>query len=1029
MEMDMEGGNKENVVDNWSIYRDAFTPTTLSHTTTHKPKPKPWERAPVPAHAPRLAGQKIWKKASSLHPTTALSLAAAADKENAVQADLELENGGMGARKRRRGVPGVGGKAKENIAEARWMVVDAEGMERSVDGGIGAVNASPRKAGGAAGLWDEDAFVVPRKRTNANHLITPRKPLRSIENSVVAAPVLDVGQSPVKAAMSPAKVTKVPLNDGEGAGNADQETEKPRRRRSMRKSRRLTRSDLVEPSTDERRGSFIFGQKGGDDAVESFSGVVAKLQQASTLSEETSPKAEQPNDAQDAAPVHEQAVLTVPVLEASENQETASPEKEADAVETSLPEAVQTEEVEETVQHEACEQVQEQVSFPQLLELTDESASKTEDVPDGVHERVETQSELDTIVEISTTQVVELQTTEVQAVQAAVESSDLHITTTIESSELQTISEQSPQTPLKVIQLQPATLQSTETDMAVVLSPTKAVGTPRSRRKTPQRSATRRSTRTSRSSRASSVAREEPSAQVATVLEAVVAETTVTISTGAETHSVDSVSLHLDSRALHEAEQDKNIVNVDEVAVSQVPSDDQLMDNTAMNEVLQSTETAEACEEVQHEKETNAAEKSVPEISTSEGLEGQEEVERGTSEQEICDEQLREEFEIWTPKRKRGRPVKSLSPTSEPVQGGQFSDEISEESAESFELIEPMSIATSEDVPCSPPDEASEDLPGSSTPDPTTTELTKAISENAPPAVYDHDDTDMLRNFLSKVKANKAAKAKTYVPKRKRSLPHSPLQIPLETVDATSSPGSPKAKDEFDVSLPASPTKRRKRNELTQDAPQEDDATEPRSIRRSGRTRLPVKAAPAALAAPSFIPVRRLGQDGDSTVTLRRNEEKDLAALTKVNTRKNKGGASHPADFLAKKANEKDDPATRQRALKEVFDEKNYKQKLNKKGNTVVWAEELAQFQTEEGKKVVLASLTEKEGGKESKKVTIPEKEPEREKEKAILPGDEKKSVSATSTPKVKVGMRSKMTLGMAANGTPAPKRRVRARS
>jgi hypothetical protein len=111
-----------------------------------------------------------------------------------------------------------------------------------------------------------------------------------------------------------------------------------------------------------------------------------------------------------------------------------------------------------------------------------------------------------------------------------------------------------------------------------------------------------------------------------------------------------------------------------------------------------------------------------------------------------------------------------------------------------------------------------------------------------------------------------------------------------------------------------------------------------------------------------------------------------------------------------------------------VFDEKNYKQKLNKKGKSVVWAEELAQFQTEEGKKVVVAPVVpEKEGKKEGKKVTIVEKEPEREKEKPILPGDEKKSTS--STPKVKVGIRSKMTLGMAANGTPAPKRRVRGRS
>jgi 6-phosphofructokinase len=104
---------------------------------------------------------------------------------------------------------------------------------------------------------------------------------------------------------------------------------------------------------------------------------------------------------------------------------------------------------------------------------------------------------------------------------------------------------------------------------------------------------------------------------------------------------------------------------------------------------------------------------------------------------------------------------------------------------------------------------------------------------------------------------------------------------------------------------------------------------------------------------------------------------------------------------LAKQAEEKEDPASRQRALKEVFDEKAQKQKRGKKRKTVVWAEELAQFQTEEGKAVELGR--------------------EREKEKAA-PTEEKKNA-------VKVGVRSKMTLGMAVNGTPAPKRKMRGRS
>ena len=41
---------------NREVYRDAFAPPAPSRRV------KPWERAPVPAHAPRLQGQKVWKK-------------------------------------------------------------------------------------------------------------------------------------------------------------------------------------------------------------------------------------------------------------------------------------------------------------------------------------------------------------------------------------------------------------------------------------------------------------------------------------------------------------------------------------------------------------------------------------------------------------------------------------------------------------------------------------------------------------------------------------------------------------------------------------------------------------------------------------------------------------------------------------------------------------------------------------------------------------------------------------------------------
>ncbi len=266
-------------------------------------------------------------------------------------------------------------------------------------------------------------------------------------------------------------------------------------------------------------------------------------------------------------------------------------------------------------------------------------------------------------------------------------------------------------------------------------------------------------------------------------------------------------------------------------------------------------------------------------------------------------------------------------------------------------------------------------------------------------SAYDHDDTDMLRNFLTRVKANKAAKNP---PKRNRSLPHSPLRIPLGDLDSNASPSPLQLQkaSEPDVTEP-SPSKRKKKP-----SPLAQCENEPEP-RRSGRTKPSVKEPPGA---PSFIPVRRLGQDIDTTVTLKRNEEKELAALTRVNTRKNKGNALSALEVLAKKSEEKEDPVMRQRLLKEVFDEKmekgrQEKEKRGREKKSVSWAEELAQFQT----------LTKGKSGKSND---------DKENEKVVVvQGVEDKKQGA-----VRVGVRSKAALGMALNGTPAPKRKMRGR-
>jgi hypothetical protein len=286
--------------------------------------------------------------------------------------------------------------------------------------------------------------------------------------------------------------------------------------------------------------------------------------------------------------------------------------------------------------------------------------------------------------------------------------------------------------------------------------------------------------------------------------------------------------------------------------------------------------------------------------------------------------------------------------------------------------------------------EQTEELLQSPTMDLSTFQLVETIPENAPSGGYD-DDTDMLRNFLTRVKANKAAKTETGNLKRKRSLPHSPLGLPLGDMDTNISPSLQKPSDvlidEFDVGLPSSPTKRRKRDDAVAT---KDEATEPKAIRRSGRTRLPVVKAPPG--APSLIPVRRLGQDRDTTITIRRNKEKELVALTRVNTRKNKGAALSPAEVITLRAEEKTDPALRQRYLKEAFEEKNKGKKSKTSKKNVAWAEELAQFQT------------------------TAEEKPESKN------GGDKKGA-------VRAGARNKIALRKPANGIPAPKRRTRERT
>jgi hypothetical protein len=224
---------------------------------------------------------------------------------------------------------------------------------------------------------------------------------------------------------------------------------------------------------------------------------------------------------------------------------------------------------------------------------------------------------------------------------------------------------------------------------------------------------------------------------------------------------------------------------------------------------------------------------------------------------------------------------------------------------------------------------------------------------------------------------------------------------------------------------------------------------------------LPVKAA--APAAPSFIPIRH--SSSDATITLKggRNEDKELATLTRINTRKNKAGALSALDVLKRQEKEKSDPAVKHQLLKEAFDAKHAGENKDgvtaavkdavaeagvaKKKKSVVWKEELVACQEfsskDEVSKLVQASKlpadsTSSAPTGEATATPAPVKmttvtigssstKPKKKAEKKVSV----KSTPVKGTPaKLKVGTASttasKIALGMSVNGTPAPKRKLR---
>jgi hypothetical protein len=919
-----------------------------------------------------------------------------------------LEKEGMGARKKARVLGG-----KENIGLPQWMLIN-ETNEIS-EGILG--SESPKKKAEA----DKDALLVPRKRTNANHLITPRKPSRNPPMEPLTSNenlILEVPASEEKL------VQKVPLNDT--TQDEDGETardERPvRRKKSLQKSmRRFTRGNKEEEA--EAVSVETKFTAGPENLITSSKPTVERKDVSTTLPAPIESNFEEENislaspgkpDVEIGAIANTSIPPSKPVIQVTLNE--ISPGSADLQIETSNKTeepSLETELVEESTTREQTPVVADVLSSLSATEhdLLVEPVALPDLTEEAVEKSSSSQQNHEMPEEISSQRNVE----ETPA------SGGIHSAVSVE--------EQTVSTPNKTLEQKSAVLETTEADTKMdSFVPINTAETPKAKRKTPQRRGTRRSTR---NTRASSTQPEENASQQAETSESHTVEKSNHATPRRKSRSIKDLTMG----ATTSEPQQEATVGSDEVgSFSQVEESDEKRGAGSAPSNAQSAESQSPIRAV-----AITEEKQIEDIPTEQNIEGV-----PADQLENNEDQTAEPFETQGGFESESNSENVLTVSGAAIAEVSLDHVVPQQEtnvAVDVEAVE-CQVPQSSSVDLFPADDAaecqsdmrsdepyldplehldpisslicstglfvtssivgsnnlgSEELPETSTPNPATTELVESISENATLTNYD-DETDMLRSFLTRVKANKAAKAGSAIPKRKRSLPHSPLRLPLETADANLSP-SLDDKDElaeFDVSLPASsPYKRRKHSKHGQD--DNDDAPEEKSIRRSGRTRLPMKLTP--IPVPSFIPVRRLGQDGDSTVTLRRSEEKELAALTRVNTRKNKGGALRPLEVLAKKLDEKEDPASRQRALKEVFDEKAQRQKKGKKGKSVVWAEELAQFQTADGKIVKV------------------EEELEKEKEK-VAPAAEEEKKSA-----VRVGVRSKIALGPV-NGTPAPKRR-----
>lgn len=183
------------------------------------------------------------------------------------------------------------------------------------------------------------------------------------------------------------------------------------------------------------------------------------------------------------------------------------------------------------------------------------------------------------------------------------------------------------------------------------------------------------------------------------------------------------------------------------------------------------------------------------------------------------------------------------------------------------------------------------------------------------------DDTNLLKDFLSRVQAKKAAKDDQSNVSARMNLPRlSPRGVladvtlsPPQPTELASRPGTSPLKQQLDA------LDGHGGNDYDDDDEDEDEgdngdegdekldgaAIETASIRRSTRTRL---FTPAKTAVITRIPIRRA--DGTEPIVLQRSEAQALAIATRNNTRRNKGQSKPPKLTLKKLPAEAADEVT-----------------------------------------------------------------------------------------------------------------------